>query len=211
MNSRFGSSVNRSAISATVAVIITAIIVGSVFGGATSYLFMSRTNSTLQEVRADVKAVAEAAGIPINNPEEMKKLMQERTLIEGAKQEGKLVYNSVASQAVDDALKASFERKYPFITVERVNMANLPLTNRFIDESAKGKSADVVNFGGAELNLILGKGELLAKYIPKDSGWTTPETLDKDGRWIKIAPSPTGIGFNTKLVSKDEAPKALLT
>src|SRR3970282_2407787 len=82
---------SKSALSTTVAVILTAVIVGSVVGGATRYILMSSTDSTVQEVRADVKAVADAIGVPVDKPDELKKLMDERKLIEAARQEGKLV------------------------------------------------------------------------------------------------------------------------
>ena len=140
------SSVGKSPLSTTVAVIITAIIVGSVVGGATSYFFASRTDSTLQQVRSDLRSVADAIAIPIDNPDAMKKLMEERKVIEAARQEGRLLFYSVANTPTNDAMRAGFERKYPFITVEVVAGATLPIANRFIDESAKGKSADVVYF-----------------------------------------------------------------
>ncbi|MBI4258195.1 MAG: hypothetical protein HY619_04495 [Thaumarchaeota archaeon] len=58
------SKSGKSAVGTTIAVILTAIIVGSVVGGATSYIFSTRSDSMVQEVRADLRAVANAAGVP---------------------------------------------------------------------------------------------------------------------------------------------------
>src|SRR3970282_2934225 len=98
---------SKSALSTTVAVILTAVIVGSVVGGATRYILMSSTDSTVQEVRADVKAVADARGVPVDKPDELKKLMDERKLIEAARQEGKVVvFNQSAGRGVLNLLSA---------------------------------------------------------------------------------------------------------
>ena len=200
---------SKSALSTTVAVILTAVIVGSVVGGATSYIFMSSTDSTVQEVRADVKAVADAIGVPVDKPDELKKLMDERKLIEAARQEGKLVvYTQPAGTGLLN-LRSAFERKYPQITVEFVTGTAAEVTNRFVSDYAKGtKAADVIVLGQAALFDILQKPESLAKYMPKDTEWLSADLKDKDGRWVSPSTVIWTIGYNTKLVPKADAPKS---
>jgi iron(III) transport system substrate-binding protein len=206
-----GRSAKKSAISTTIAVILTAIIVGSVVGGATSYIFMSRTDSTVQEVRADLRAVADAAGIPINNPDEMKKLVEERKLIEAAKQEGKVVVDTFSLLDGTPELRSAFERRYPFITVEIRQATATEVANRFLSEYEKGtKAADVITLGTAALFDILQKPDSLAKYVPKDIGWLPADLKDKDGRWASHVNVPFAIAYNTKLVPKAEAPKSYM-
>ena len=201
---------SKSALSTTVAVILTAVIVGSVVGGATSYIFMSSTDSTVQEVRADVKAVADAIGVPVDKPDELKKLMDERKLIEAARQEGKVVVYTQGNPPTNDAVRRAFESRYPFITVEFVvNAPGLPVADRFLSESEKGgKSADVLNFNQVNIEQALAKGELLAKYTPRNTEWATAELKDKGGRWVANGIILFSIAYNTKLVSKDQAPKS---
>ena len=69
------------------------------------------------------------------------------------------------------------------------------------------KSMDVMVLGQAALFDILQKPESLAKYMPKDTEWLSADLKDKDGRWAASAILLNGIGYNTKLVPKADAPK----
>ncbi len=244
--------VRKSAISTVSAIVLTAIIVGSVVGGAASYFSTSRADAIVAEIKSqndktssqianalsengrlkvdvmalqdengklksqvsavssDLRAVADVAGIPINNPEEMKKLMEERKVIEAAKQEGKVVVYSAVDVRTFSALRSAFETIYPSITVELVSAGTGALTDRFVGEFDKGiKSADVFQNNQAAFGAVLKRDTLLAKYAPKDSGWLTADQKDKDGKWAAYGVTLGVLGYNTKLLSKDAAPKSV--
>ncbi len=246
--------VRKSAIGTVAAIVLTAIIVGSVVGGAASYFSATRADAIVAEIKSqndktssqianalsengrlkvdvmalqdengklksqvsavssDLRAVADAAGIPINNPEELKKLMEERKVIEAAKQEGKVVVYSVADPVVRTALRGAFERRYPFVTVEYVGIPpSTTLGALFISEFDKGvKNADALMLGYGDLKPVMERRELLAKYVPKDIEWLSADLKDKEGRWVAYLPVILPIAYNTKLVPKDQAPKSLL-
>jgi len=167
-----------------------------------------KLNSQLTDVSANLKALADAAGIPINNPDELKKLVEERKLIEAAKKEGKLVFYSISDAILNNVVRRDFESKYPEVTVEFVTGGSAALADRFMSEFDKGvKSADFLNVAIGDVSRILGKGEYLAKYQPKNTEYIPPEQKDKDGKWTINTIVMFTLAYNTKIVSKDQVPK----
>jgi len=169
-----------------------------------------RLNSQVSALSSDLRAMADAAGIPINNPEEMKKLSGERKVIEAAKQEGKVViYQQTQTPGSSAfALRSAFETKYPQVTVEWVTGGATEITNRFLDDYKNAvRGGDVIVLGQQALFDILQKKESLAKYVPKDTEYLSADLKDKDGRWTSHNVVILGIGYNTKLVPKADAPK----
>ncbi|MCS4538527.1 MAG: extracellular solute-binding protein [Thaumarchaeota archaeon] len=169
-----------------------------------------RLKSQLSSLSADLKAVADAAGIPLGNAEAMRKIINERKVIETANQEGKVVVYSVIDTRTMESLIRTFEKRNPSITVELVRGTGPALTTRFFSEFEKGvKSTDVLMLGQALLGNVLEKGQLLAKYVPKDTEWIPVEQKDREGKWTAFGVSTFSIAYNTRIVSKDEIPKTL--
>ncbi len=201
--SRLGSSARKSAIGKIAAIVLTAIIFGSVVGGAVSYVYVSRVDSTIADLRADVKSIADASGVPIGDSEGMKKLIDERKVLEGAKKEGKVTFYSTGDSRLDKTLISRFESRYPFITVERVGGQTGWVGPRFIP-----KSVDTIQMNSVDLGLFEESGVPLAKYVPKYSGYVPSNLKGNDGKWTAVGPVIWTIAYNTKLVSKDDAPKS---
>ena len=170
----------------------------------------AKLKSQVSSLSTDIKSLADAAGIPLGNSEDLRKLIEERKTIESAKQEGKVtIYYNLDARALS-ALMTAFERRYPSVTVEAV-LGSTPAIDRFIAEFDKGtKSADVLMQNQAALGNVIKKGDImLAKYVPKDTSWMTADQKDKDGRWAAYSVAMTVVGYNTKLIPKDQAPKTL--
>lgn len=176
--------------------------------GATGTAGAAGTMSAAQ--LGQLQSLADALGIPITNATAMKTLVDQRTVFDAAKKEGKLVIYT-QTQTSDTAiffLREAFERKYPEITVEFVMSSVSVVVNRFIDESSKGvKGADVIIQSQSSFVDILKNPDSLAKYVPVDSGWLPAALKEADGRWTSSSTAFYGIGYNTKLIAKADAPK----
>ena len=129
----------------------------------------------------------------------------EEELIRGAKKEGKVVFWS--SMRVEDskALVAGFETKYPFIQVDIFRAGGEQLVNRALTEHLAGKvTYDLIN--AFALKVLQNKG-LLQPYAAAEAANYPTGFKDPQNFWVSLYSGYNVIGFNTKLVSKDDAPK----
>jgi hypothetical protein len=76
------------------AAILIAIFFVNMVGGAANYFYVTKADSTIAELRSELKEIADVAGAPLGNSEETRKLVEERRVIDGAKQEGKVALYS---------------------------------------------------------------------------------------------------------------------
>ena len=129
-------------------------------------------------------------------------------LIEEAKKEGK-VFVYVSSNASDArALKASFEKKYPFINMEYYSSGKDALLARYLLEARTGNYfADVYQSSVFPIMNLVEKG-LLAKYqSPEQEGYL--EALrDKDGYWNASYLNAVTMAYNSRLLKADEVPSS---
>ena len=129
----------------------------------------------------------------------------EAELIAGAKKEGKVVFWS--SMRIDDskALAAGFEARYPFIKVDIFRAGGEQIVNRAMAEHLAGKTTyDVVN--AFALKVLQNKGMLQAYATPEATHYPAG-FKDSQNYWVSLYSGYNVIGYNTKLVSKAEAPK----
>src|SRR5262252_3015577 len=104
-------------------------------------------------------------------------------LIEDAKKEGKVIVY-VSSNASDArALKASFEKKYPFVKMEFYSSGKDALLARYLLEARTGNYyADVYQSSVFPLMNLVEKG-LLAKYYSPERDAYMESLRDKDRFW----------------------------
>lgn len=129
----------------------------------------------------------------------------EDELIRGAKKEGKVVFWS--SMRVEDsrALAAGFEARYPFIKVDIFRAGGEQIVNRAIAEHLAGKTTyDVLN--AFALKVVQNKG-LLQPYAAPEATHYPTGFRDPQHYWVSLYSGYNVIGYNTKLVSKADAPK----
>jgi iron(III) transport system substrate-binding protein len=130
----------------------------------------------------------------------------EDELVRGAKKEGKIVFWS--SMRIDDsqALAAGFEARYPFVKVDIFRAGGEQIVNRAIAEQMAGNiTYDVLN--AFALKVLQNRG-MLQPYVAPEAAHYAAGYKDSQNHWVSLYSGYNVIGFNTKLVSKAEAPKS---
>jgi iron(III) transport system substrate-binding protein len=132
--------------------------------------------------------------------------MDRTKLIEEAKKEGKvMVY--ISSNASDaNALKAAFEKKYPFIKMEYYRTEKDNLIARYLLEVRNGSYLpDVYQSSVFPIMTLVERG-LLAKYFsPEREAYIEP-LRDKEGYWNANYLNAVTIAYNTRLVKPEDVP-----
>lgn len=129
-------------------------------------------------------------------------------LIDGAKKEGSLIWYT--STNVEDITRifAAFAKRYPFIKSEYSNAGSARLYNRILNESRAGKIFfDLVAVRGVETHQLINGGFLQPYQTPESTAYPAG-FKDARGYWVDYFDSYNVIGYNTKLVAKDQAPKS---
>ena len=131
-------------------------------------------------------------------------------LIEAAKKEGKVAFYTAMDLAFAQQLAKAFEAKFPGIAVRVERSGAERIFTRIAQEYASSIHAvDVVNTADRAHCLTWMRNQWLAPYLPEevaryyDKAYYDPDGLHTTTR-ILVSP----IAYNTKLVSKEEAPKS---
>lgn len=127
-------------------------------------------------------------------------------VIEAAKKEGQL--NWYATTNIRDGGKfiKGFNKKYPFIKVQHLNMGSGQAINRVVTEARAGvDQVDVLNVNDVEAVHLAKKG-FFAKYDSAELKNYPEDLKDPLGFWFPFKNLPLVIGYNTQLVAPGEAP-----
>ena len=145
------------------------------------------------------------AGLPLSSAAQDARTAK---LIEGAKKEGSLMWYT--STSIEDAksLFDAFKKRYPFINTEFFNAGSARLFNRILNESRAGKVFfDLVAVRGLETHQLV-KGGFIQPYMSPEATVYPAGFKDPKGFWVDYFDAYNVIGYNTKLVSKDQAPRS---
>ena len=127
-------------------------------------------------------------------------------LYKAAKEEGNVIWQYLGSVDLVEPLAKAFEAKYPGVKCTPFSFAGTGIHTRIITEAGAGKLSLDVATSFPYLFLQLVGRDLLTKY-----DWTKigvpPNDILLDGVSVSIFDSPNIWVYNTKLVSKAEAPK----
>ncbi len=129
-------------------------------------------------------------------------------LVEGAKKESGLVWYS--STTAEDALALSkkFNEQHPSIQIRHLRSSSEKLLERILAESrANAFKADIVTLPELELSIMI-KRKLLVRYEGVENSLYPPESKDPHGYWTGLYTSAWVPAHNTKMVSKEAAPKS---
>jgi len=131
-----------------------------------------------------------------------------KPIIEEAKKEGKLVIYSTFDRPSAEPLLKAFQSKYPFITVEYVELGTVSLYNRYLQEKAAGApTADILWSTGVDLQYTLILQGSAQPYRLTIYDKIPAEAKYKDLAYVPyyglIAPI-----YNTQKIPKDLAPKS---
>jgi len=131
-------------------------------------------------------------------------------LIDAARKEGKLSYYSALELNVAERFGKMFEAKYPGIAVRVERSGAERIFQRIAQEQGSGIHAvDVANSTDAAHYLDWKKSGWLAPYLPEDVAKHFPaDQFDPEGLYATSCAWLETIGYNTKLVKPDDAPKS---
>ena len=128
-------------------------------------------------------------------------------LIEGAKKEGQVVYYTTMTLDQSKQTVDRFEKKYPFIKVTLFRTGGGPLLNKIFTESRGGRHDWDVVVGRGEMVLPMMQRKLLASYPSPESKMIDEQLVDKEGFWTAYYVNSYVLGWNTKLVKREDVPK----
>jgi iron(III) transport system substrate-binding protein len=134
-------------------------------------------------------------------------LAADASLIDRAKKEATfMLYTSMNMPDVNQ-LFDGFRKKYPFITPKAYTTRSAALLERVITEARAGKQfADVIQGNAFTLYMLAKRGHTEAYVSPEAKSYPAMYR-DPAGGWIAVYLQLNVIGYNTKLVSRADAPK----
>jgi len=128
-------------------------------------------------------------------------------LIERAKKEGQLVYYTTMTLDQSKQTVDQFEKKYPFLKVTLFRTGGGPILNKILTESRGGRNDWDLVVGRGEMLIPLMERKLLASYRSPESKMIDAQLVDNEGYWTAYYVNSYVLGWNTKLVKRDDVPK----
>ena len=129
------------------------------------------------------------------------------TLIQGAKKEGEVTWYSTMTLDQSQQVVDRFQKKYPFIKPNLFRTGGGPLLNKILTEARGGRHAWDVAVGRGEMVLPLKEKKLLAPYRSPETKMIDKDLVDAKGFWTAYYVNAYVLGYNTKLVKKEDVPK----
>ncbi len=132
-------------------------------------------------------------------------------LVAKAAKEGKVVWYTSVDVKVAEAVANQFRAAYPGVQIEVERSGSERVFQRINQEQQAGiKNVDVVNSSDASHYLYWKQQKLLARYTPPDVARFPAQAKDPDGYFATWRATLSVMGYNTKLVPENEAPKGYL-
>ncbi len=134
---------------------------------------------------------------------------RQQILEEGAKKEGKLTFYTTGTQA--KAIVSAFQKKYPYIKVEIWRAGTEELIPRVTEEYKAGKHvADALGLTQSGTMVLTERG-ILQPFFSPNLAFIEEGTITKSVGEGAISAghfqSGIGLGYNTKLIMKEQVPK----
>jgi iron(III) transport system substrate-binding protein len=131
-------------------------------------------------------------------------------LVAAAEREGQIAWYTAIDLAVAERLVGAFQKKYPGVKVQLQRSGAERNFARVGQEYAAGiHSVDVIDSSDAAHFIIWKRQGWLAPYVPVDvAEHFKPEYRDPDGMFALWRVTLSVIGYNTKLVKQEDAPKS---
>jgi iron(III) transport system substrate-binding protein len=130
----------------------------------------------------------------------------ELSLLEKAKEEGKLVAYLAMNAADAVTVQTTFEKKYPQIKVDLVRAGAPAMLQRTLTEYRGGKIFADVILGFGFIHYELSQHKLLAKYESSERQSYSAQFKDKEGLWTNVFPIVHTIAYHTKMTPPAELP-----
>jgi iron(III) transport system substrate-binding protein len=132
-------------------------------------------------------------------------------LIEAARKEGKLSFYTATELQIAEKFAKLFEAKYPGIAVRVERSGAERIYQRITQENDSNiHNVDVVCSTDPAHFLTWRKNGWLVPYLPEDVAKHFPkDQFEPEGLYATVCAWLSVVGYNTKLVKPDEAPKSL--
>jgi iron(III) transport system substrate-binding protein len=132
-------------------------------------------------------------------------------LVAAARKEGKCVFYTSVEVQVGEQIAKAFEAKFPGIAVQVERSGSERIFQRLGQErSSRVYAADVVSTSDAAHFIIWKRDGWLEPHLPEDVALHFPQAQrDPDDAYAPWRGSLSVIGYNTKLVKPEEAPRTL--
>jgi iron(III) transport system substrate-binding protein len=125
---------------------------------------------------------------------------------EAAKMEAKVVWWTTVPIDQSKVLADQFRREFPSIEIDLFRTGATSLQNKIVTEARVGRhSWDIANFNG-EFVLELVKQKLIAPYVSPQQAMLEDDFKDRNGYWTGLHAQPIVLGYNTRLVKREDVP-----
>ncbi len=128
-------------------------------------------------------------------------------VIQGAKKEGEVIWYTTMTLDQSKQVVDRFQKRYPFIEPTLFRTGGGPLLNKIMTEVRGGRNAWDVLVGRGEMVLPLAEKKLLASYHSPETKMIDNPLVDKEGYWTAYYINTYVLGWNTKMVKKEDVPK----
>ena len=167
------------------------------------------TSSSLRRLALGIATLAAAAGAPGPASALPEASPVTPALVEAATKEGKVSFYTSVDVEVAEKIAAAFRAKYPGIELLVERSGSERVFQRIGQETGSGiHNADVVNTSDGAHFVIWKRDGLLAPYVPEDVGKHFGDNADPDGHYAIWRASLSVMGYNTKYVKPEQAPKS---
>jgi iron(III) transport system substrate-binding protein len=123
----------------------------------------------------------------------------------GARREGALLVYTTGTQI--KPLLDRFEQKYPYVKIELARASSADTARKVIEEyRARYEKVDAFELASHGLIVPRDEGILVPFQSPEFAAYN-PDAIEPKRHWVVVRESYTGIGFNSKLLPSDKAPK----
>ena len=130
---------------------------------------------------------------------------RQKVLEEGARREGSLLLYTTGTQI--KPLVDRFEQKYPYLRVELARASSADTARKVLEEYRAGYEK-VDAFELASHGLVVPRDEnILQPFRSPELSAFVADAIEPGRHWVVVRESYTGIGFNSKLLPPDKAPK----
>ncbi|HEY0525110.1 MAG TPA: extracellular solute-binding protein [Stellaceae bacterium] len=131
-------------------------------------------------------------------------------LIAAAKKEGRVVFYTAVDVQVAEKLGAAFEAKYPGVAVQVERSGAERIFQRISQEVGSGiHAADIVDSSDVTHLYVWKRDGLLAPFVPTEVAEKWPaDERDADGFFAADRATLSVIGYNTKQIKAEDAPKS---
>ena len=125
-------------------------------------------------------------------------------IVAAAKKEGRVAYYTPLNLGAASLLIKSFEKEYPYVTVDLIRQGSGALRTRIFSEAQAGRRTfDVVSLNVLDVQLFKMKG-LLARYLSSQRGGLPAGLKDKEGFWTAFYILEYVIGYNSRMVGREK-------